>query len=496
MIKYYPLTFAPDLDPSWSLNPGILTDVTNMVPTKRNTFINYAPGVGFGSAFAEATYGISLTGAILKDTAGVGRLFVATNTRLMEMTGLTTWTDRSKSGIDYAFDTNHRYNFDWCFTTYGDHVIAVSKKNPPQLSSSATAFVDLGGAPPKASCCTTQKNFVLLGNCNDGTNDLGDQVWWSGLGNDQTWTVSASTQAGNYRLRDTPGNVTALVNMRDSVIAYKEDSIYVGDYQGAALQWTWRLVTDKVGCASVHGVAIVDGIHYFCHRTGVYRFDGASVQPLGKTINSYLFGKVGDQSKYALFHASYDEESGTIIWFFSSTAIANNYIRDRAVAYNPYTGAFGYIANPLANGESLRCVINASLSDIAAWNSTLGGVSYRNSILLVGATNGVSFASFGGSASATATVSTGDIGDETGLTLFRRITPRLLSYSGTLGTAAVTYKAYENDVTGSVAGWTADSTKVRWDGLKTARWIRPTLSFPSYAELAGLYIDVEPAGKE
>src|SRR5512146_3023482 len=101
MIKYFPLTFAPDLDPSWSLNPGILTDVTNMAPTKRNTFISYAPGVGFGSAFAEATYGISLTGVILKNTLGVGRLFVATNTRLMELTALSTWTDRSKSGADY-----------------------------------------------------------------------------------------------------------------------------------------------------------------------------------------------------------------------------------------------------------------------------------------------------------------------------------------------------------------------------------------------------------
>ena len=495
MIKYFPLTFAPDLDPSWSLNPGILTDVTNMVPTKRNTFINYAPGVGFGSAFAEATYGISLTGVILKNTLGVGRLFVATNTRLMELTALSTWTDRSKSGTDYLFDTDHKYNFDWCFTTYGDHVIAVSKKNPPQLSSSATAFVDLGGGPPKAACCTTQKNFVLLGNCNDGTNDLGDQVWWSGLGNDQTWTVSASTQAGNYRLRDTPGNVTALVNMRDSVIAYKEDSVYVGDYQGAALQWTWRLVTDKVGCASAHGVAIVDGIHYFCHRTGIYRFDGASVQPLGKTINSYLFGKVGDQSKYALFHAAYDEESGTILWFFNSTAAANTYIRDKAVAYNPHTGAFGYISTLLNAGENLRSVVNASLSDISSWNSTFGASTYRNSIILIGQTNGLSFVSFGGSASATASVSTGDIGDEFGKMKIRRIQPRLLLYSGTLGTATVTSKPYEVASTNAVTA-TADSTKARWDMLGADRWFNATLSFPSYAELAGLYIDVEPAGKE
>lgn len=495
MIKYFPLTFAPDLDPSWSLNPGILTDVTNMVPTKRNTFISYSANNSFGSAFAEASFGISLTGIVLKDTLGVGRLFVATNTRLMEATGLSTWTDRSKSGVDYAFDTNHRYNFDWCFTTFGDHVIAVSKRNPPQLSSSATAFVDLGGGPPKAACCTTQKNFVLLGNCNDGTNDLGDQVWWSGLGNDQTWTVSASTQAGNYRLRETPGNITALVNMRDSVIAYKEDSIYLGDYQNSALQWTWRLVTDKVGCASVHGIQVVDGIHYFCHRTGVYRFDGASVQPLGKTINSYLFTKVGDQSKYALFHSGYDEESGTIFWYFSSTAIANNYIRDRAFTYNPYSGAFGYIANPLPNNESLRCVIKGSLSDFTAWNSTFGSSTYRNSILLFGATNAFKFVALGATASATASVSTGDIGDEFGKMKIRRIQPRLLSYSGTMGTATVTSKPYEVASTNAVTA-TADSTKARWDMLGADRWFNATLSFPSYTELAGLYIDVEPAGKE
>ena len=33
--KFVPVYFAPDMDPSWMVNPGVLVDVQNMIPTTR-----------------------------------------------------------------------------------------------------------------------------------------------------------------------------------------------------------------------------------------------------------------------------------------------------------------------------------------------------------------------------------------------------------------------------------------------------------------------------
>src|SRR6185312_2529712 len=294
---------------------------------------------------------------------------IGTTKRLLSIqsSGGGTFYDASKGATDYTTAT------DWSFTTYGNDVIACSKTNPPQVATLADGgmvFADLGGAPPKARCCTTQKNFVLLGDTDDGVNNLGDRVWWSALANDTSWTASAATQAGNLRVLETPGPITELVNMRDSVALYKEDSVYILDYQGSPLLWTARLISDKIGCASPHGVAVVNGIHYFIHRTGVYRFDGASVQPIGTPVTSFLASKVAAQKIYAFVQAAHEESENNIYWFFGTSTNTDN-VRNRALVWNYMTGQFGYVVNTWASSgtDGMRCVVPTTLGTLGwSWD--------------------------------------------------------------------------------------------------------------------------------
>lgn len=494
--KYFPIYFAPDLDPSWGVNPGLLIDVAQLIPTKRNTLASYAASStqDLSGSFSSATYGVAICGAIVQRTNGTGRMIVGTTKRLMEHTG-TAWVDVSAGGADYSAAA------DWNFTTFGNDLIAVSKANAVQVSTAqASAFTALAGAPPKASVCASNKNFVLLGDCNDGTNDLGDQIWWCGLGNDTTWTVSASTQAGNYRLRDTPGKVTALVNLRDTVVAYKEDAVYVGNYQGAALQWTWRLVSDKVGCAASKGVVVVNGIHYFLHRTGVFRFDGASVQPIGQSVNKFLFTKMGKQSAFASAQAVYDEHESVIIWYFKNNGASGAASGiDCGLALNIQTGQFGYIDNvwEAVAGASVQGVVSATLAGQAAWDATLGAST--NSILTVGATSGTTTVRKTAFAAATTSTTmrfyTGDVGDETSFKLLRRIKPRMFTLSG--NTSAIVYgKDNELDTFDSGTTFTTDTTKQRCDGMKINRWFKIYYTVVTKCEIAGLYLDLTPHGTE
>ena len=503
--QYFPVYFAPDKDPSWTVNPGVLIDLTNFVPSKRNTLKTWQADhttAVYGSApIDDLTDGTLLAGAIFKSSASSARFILGTTKQIFEKAPASSgYTSRKTLSADAP---------DMCFTTFGNDIIAVSKTNNPQVSTSTT-FSDLGGTPPKAFCCTTQKNFVILGDTNDGVNDLGDQVWWSGIGNDATWTPSASTQAGNLRLRDTPGAIKGLVNLRDAVAVYKQDSIYILDYQGSPLLWTARLVSDRVGCASPNGVAVVNGIHYFMHRTGVYRFDGASVQPIGDSVNRYLFDKMVTQANYQTAQAIYDEYEGLVVWFFKTNGSAAGN-RNYGLAYNVQTNSFGFINGAWTSpgdGTGLgTCygVIKATLGDIYAWDSTLG--ANLSNIITFGGVSGTGVGELRSPAIGTAgypsgglTVTTGDIGDEINKTQLTMVKPHhLAAHAGGDANSSGMYAYYKNSGSETyspsvVFDWS--TTTRRFQGDVNARYLRLLVPTYRYGELAGLHITARNAGSE
>jgi hypothetical protein len=503
--KYFPVYFAPDMDPSWTVNPGVLIDVANMVPSKRNTLkswkCDHTAAIYASAPIDDTADGTLLFGQIFKSSASAGRLILGTTKKLFSKASASSgYTSQKTFSADAA---------DLSFTTFGNDIICCSKANTPQVSPVPRSQT-LGGSPPKAFCCTTQKNFVILGDTNDGVNDLGDRLWWSGIGNDATWTPSASTQAGNLRLLDTPGAIKALVNIRDAVAVYKQDSVYILDYQGSPLLWTHRLISDKVGCASPNGVAVVGGIHYFLHRTGVYRFDGASVQPIGDSVNRYLFDKMVTQANYQTAQAVYDEYEGLIVWFFKSNGgAAGN--RTYGLTYNVLTNTFGFITSAwTSSGDgsglgSNYCVVKATLADIYAWDSTLG--TNVTNIITAGGVSGTGVGELrkpeigtSGYTSGWLNVTTGDIGDEVNNTRITRVKPHHLSaYAGGDSQAQNLFayaKASAADSYDSGTQFTYDTVKRRHDGAKDGRFIKLLVPTYRYGELAGLYITAAKSGDE
>lgn len=506
--KYCATYFAPDIDPSWSVNPGVLIDASDAVPTVRNTLQSYEATTaqaltGLGT-FSETTYNCPIWGVAVKGVGptGVADIVVGTATRLLTNTG-SAWADVSPGGTDISVTVS-----DWDFTTFGNDLIATGVGNSVLKAtiqaSGCSTFAALTGGPPKARCCTTQKNFVLLADTNDGSGQLRDQIWWSALGNDTSWTASAATQAGNYRLLDTPGGINSLVNLRDAVIAYKDDSIYVGDYQGSPLLWTWRLVSDRVGCSAQHGVAVVNGLHFFVHRTGVYRFDGASVQPIGGQLAKFLYGKVTKQSLYASFQAGHDEFEKCIFWIFGDSIDGGTGVRDQALVYNYVTGQFGFVTNTTIGGNNsstppTRCLIRATQSDLTTFSS-LTFDSAQSNLLLMATSNiqkgnvGIRTPVYGANAGSMS-ITTGDIGADTVNTVLKRVTPRYLTPSSVSAMTAYG-KPAEGAAFDAGDAASADTTNQRFDITKSARFHKLVVTSTA-AELAGLMvISADTGGKE
>lgn len=486
--QYYTIYFAPDVDSWWNVNPGMLLDIADLVPTNKRSYKSYQSSASQNvnnGAFSEATYGTALTGKILKRVDGTARMFAATPTRLLENTAAA-WVDVSLGGTNYTTAT------DWNFAAFGNDVLAVSKANNTQISSTvAGVFANLGGGSPKASCITVQKNFVIVADTDDGTNNLGDNIMWSALGNDKSWTADAATQAGNVRILDAPGKITALVNMRDAVAVYKEDSLHLLEYQGSPLLWTSRLISDKVGCASSKGVVAVNGVHYFLHRTGLHRFDGASVVNVGNPVNGYVFTRMGSQANFATVQGAYDEYEGLLFFYFHDAdatdggAATNE--RRYALAHQYETGLMGFVKHAWnATTGTCRCVLQATLSDITAWKSS-EATSVSN-VLTLGNVSGTGVVTrrpvFGQSTGSSVSLGTGNIGDGFNNTVLNEIRLRLDAADFATGASV-----YPGPVT-----YTANAARNGFDGMTTAKFFTITIPLTGCGEINGLYLTTTTAG--
>ena len=460
--KFVPVYFAPDMDPSWAVNPGVLVDVQNMVPTTRGTLANYACTASerYGTVAAYTALGSSdyVTSArIMRRVSGVGsgsaRFFLGTTLKLLEV-GSSSITDETRSsGGDYTAD-------DWTWDNFGDTMIAcawksnVAPSNVPQISTGAagTNFADLTGSPPRACLCVTQKNQLLVANVSDGSTWFADGWMCSGVGNITSWTTiggaaNLSTGANNGRLTETNGPIIALVVQRDYVVAYKRDAIYIGQYVGNPFGWAWRLVSDQVGQYSANGTAVVDGLHYFLHNTGVYVFDGAAPRNIGTgVVNKFLASRMGSESNWDTNTTAVVDQRNSLIYWVFSTFEGREYVDDSAttgtvdvaLVYNYVSNRFGFVSrvwdDRSANGGNRPAPVMATRGELRDYALSLQA-NIRNDSASIwtagGAYNDIHIRhsrigdSVDGTTNTTAIVVTGDIGNDDSNTRLTRIKPAL-----------------------------------------------------------------------
>ena len=465
--SYVPLYFAPDADPSWAVNPGVCVDVRNMVPTTRGTLVNYcctpsetyetvAPYTGLSAG--DGPVGARIMRRINGTGSGTSRFFIGTTEKLLEV-GTTTITDVSRAiGGVYA-------GSEWTFASFGDTMIACEVTggvpvSVPQLSTGVlgTLFAAATGSPPRAQLCVVQKNMLLVANVGDGATTFGDGWMCSGLGNIASWTTiggvaNLATQANNGRLLEANGDITALVAMRDFVVAYKRDAIFIGQYSGNPFGWSWRMISDKVGQFGPNGTAVVNGVHYFLHTSGVYAFDGSSPQNIGTgVVNRFLSSRFGSEFDWDWpIRAVVDERNSLIYWFFrtqdgrdytsipvSGGTLGFGYL---GLCYNYVSQKFGLVGQPWSDqiggvfdgGQGIPVV--ASRGELRSWalNATQLIRPEVASIWTVGNLSDnllIRHAKIGDETddvtNTTSTIITGDIGNEVDMTRVSRIKPALV----------------------------------------------------------------------
>lgn len=478
-----PVYFAPDKHPSWNVNPGVLTAVSDMYPTKRGTLRAYGGSSSPIGNFTEdpitfpTTSGTALYGRAMRDHLGAARIILGTTKRLYVNVG-NLWGDISLGGIDYTTAS------DWTFTTWGSSYIACSKENYPQTSTSGGTFANLTTAL-KARLCVTQKDFLLLADYNDGT-DTPDGVAWSQLGNIASFSTSINnlaTEAGYNRLRDTPGTIRAFEPLRDAVVAYKDDSIYLGQYTGRSPHfWEWQCVSHAVGASARHGIAKIGDAHYFLNALGLWRFDGSSLQMLSSDAARYL--KTGGY-KLDTIHAAVDEQEGLIIWYLKTSSTTTAAF-SAGLAFNIHSGKLGWIATPWTT-NSPTAVIWGTYSDFGGSGVTAPTTSQMAIMLAYSTTRlgtDVTYFQYVDILGTSSSITTGFIGVESSYVQSLRCIPHCLSLTSlSSGTDANSSRMYS-----SATSTTMEEDNERWDWYVSNRYHKLTLPMVG-AEIEGLELE-------
>lgn len=362
------LTFAPDADPR---TPGALNTMGNAVPTAQG--YSALPQL-LNSSNVPATTRTDVVHYpyfTLTPTSPLGKYFLAAQDtgssadKLWVASSLTgAYSDISKAGGTYT-----RGN-DWSFTAYGDLVIAANLDNVMQVSINGATFADLGGTPPKADIVIRAGDFVMAFNTVDATFGQGtrkDSWWASAIGNPASWSPSPATQAATGQLTEVSGAIKAAAFYNGAVYAFKDNAVWVGNYVGPPVMWSWQKLSGAPGCAYKRAV-VAGGDSLFWAGSGTFwRYNGGSApMDIG-------YGRVTQQAHSSLrnptfqFNACHDPFTQRIFWFYGSVA---------ANLFGYY--CYDYRADKWSESNSLNssCTLQTGLY---ANLDTLGNIYYYES---------------------------------------------------------------------------------------------------------------------
>ena len=296
-------------------NPGA-TIAKNVLPYVR-TYGSFKSLQSFSTALNAACVG-SVT---IKDSAGTIHNHAGTGTQIEALSATKTWANISKSG-------NYVGASSWRWGRFGDRMIAVAPGIAPQyfdLTTSST-YLDLPGSPPKAESIATIRNFLVLGNINDGS-PRPNRLNWSGYNNTELWTASIATQSDTRDLEGDGGDIQAIVPGQYGVV-FQENSIWTMTYAGPPTIFRLNEVEEGRGTPAPDSVCWSGSTIYYLGQDGFYAFTGQGSRPIGAEKIYRWFFNTADENSVRFVRGVVDRRNRMVIWSFrsSSTLDYNDYL--------------------------------------------------------------------------------------------------------------------------------------------------------------------------
>lgn len=483
--------YAPDLDPKTS---GIITECAAIVPSLKGMKGAPTPQTRLLPALAAACRGSGLLRKLDNST----RLFAGSSTKLYEA-ATTSWTDRTRAaGGDYALGTDNT----WRFAQRGDVSFAAAKSDILQ-STSAGAFANNAANAPKAAIVEVANGFIFLFNVNDqgAIYDSADRPhgWWAAR-TSGTWTPSIANEAYSGELTSTPGKITGGKRFGQTVIAYKERSMYVGVYVGQS-GWEFTQVPGEVGALTHEAVVDVgtadNPVHLIMGYENFYRYDGSRPVAIGNPLKETVFGELNRAYTHACM-SLHDRRNARVYFFYP---VGSAITPDRCVVYNYMTNQWGRDDRTVESVVEFVAagVIYDDLGTLYSTYADFPSLSYDTAFLSAGYPVAGIFntshvlQTLDGNTSVS-TLTTGDYGSDEFITFLSRVQPAFIVkpssgtmtnyYRDNIGNALTQDQQVAMDVLG------------RFDVQRSARWHRASFLFGGTLEISGIRAEMQEDGLE
>ncbi len=463
--------------------PGVLSDVENMVPTRRG----YAPEFALEASidFAAAPPAEVIAAQTLRFVGGSVQPFLATYTNLYYvLAGGGGIVNISRATPAYSVAPQ---GYPWRFAAFStptnsDVLLAVQYGNTLQATVNFTSadFADVSSAPA-ADTIAVQRNFVILGNYNDGTQY--ENGWICSAQEDYTdWTPDIATQSAKGLLTATPGKIVRLIAFRDYVVAFKAYSMYRGTYVGAAANtWSWPVVSNSVGIVHHDAVCEADGRLFWLAFDGFYTWSGGAIERIRSAPFEWLLDQTGGAGFLGLRAQSvYDPVRRVVRWSFT---IPGGILGVLMLTYHIDTDRWGKAELPASLMFTLPSVAGPSVLSGAEVSTNMAPAYISiadNSILEpTGEPDESSF-------------TTGDIGDDDETFSLTKTRVRFWTAPTTSTATHSTRESLDDPLTVRSAIARSDG---KYDLSHAARWHRVKFAQTGRYEVAGYRVEMPKAGR-
>ena len=288
--------------------------ITTVARTTNITTITTSAAHGYSvgdSVTVTAVTNTSVNGTITILTVPTTTTFTYSNSG----TNIGSGADTGTVVFTYTTPTNQR----WRFTQFGNVIVAANGGNRIQgynLNSAAT-FQDLAADAPKSRYVTVVRDFVVSGYAGI---DNPNRVQWSALGDESSWTASATTQADFQDIPD-GGSVVGLSGGEFGLV-FLDRSIHRMSYVGTPLIFQFDNISRNLGCYEANSIIQYAGTTFFLSDDGFYACDGQKVIPIGnEKVNRYFYNDI-DEGLLALMSAAVDPFRKLVVWAYASNSSA------------------------------------------------------------------------------------------------------------------------------------------------------------------------------
>lgn len=477
------LGFLPDADQTTA---GLLTDCTNLIPFDQGMKGAPSPSTPSGvPALPAACRGA----AVVTKLDDSRRLIAGTFTKLYELTA-GAWADVSTGSYSGGGESR------WSIAQFGNDTVASNSVDAIQRST-GTTFAPISGAPAAKIIFSVGTQIMAL-NVNDGA--VKQDGWHCCATYDVTdWNESITTLCASGRLVSSPGQITAGGRLGEYAIAYKEQSIYIGQFVGAPSVWDWVQVPGgDAGCIGQSAWCdLGDMGHFIVGLDSFYIFDGTRPVPVGYgEVRQWFYDASSPQFRYKT-ECIFDRQNRCVWIFYPSIDSTFN---NKALVYHVPSKKWGKVdVSPEAAVNYVSAGV--TIDGLAALSATIDGLasySFDSQFWLSG---GRSLALFNQDhqlqsmtgRSIASSMTTGDIGDDDRYTMLNRMRLRFVPNYKPTSASVQTYVKEESGGTPVLAS-TDDMVDGKFDVLDSARWHRATFLFTGDHRVSGMSVNLIPEG--